>query len=179
MLSMPVRTGRRDWLWGVALGIVILVVIFLMFVALRPSSVKTYDTIAGVDCQSGERLEYHVHSFLSILVDGEPRAIPAQVGIRDNQCFFWLHTHDATGLVHVEAPEQEDFTVGQFFQVWGQSLSSTQLLDKTVDAEHEITATVNGEPFTGDPSTIVLRDEETIVLQYGPPFGTPPTSPFE
>lgn len=176
---MPLRTGRRDWLWGVALGVLILVVIFFAVVALKPSNVKTYETVAGVDCQTGERLDYHVHSFVSLLVEGEQRPIPALTGIRDNLCYFWLHTHDASGLIHVEAPEKQDFTLGQFFKIWGQPLSSTQLLDKTADAQHQITATVNGQPYTGDPSTIVLRDKETIVLQYGPPFGTPPASPYQ
>jgi hypothetical protein len=48
-----------------------------------------------------------------------------------------------------------------------------------VDASHKITATVNGTLFTGDPATISLADHETIVLQYGPPFGTPTKSIFE
>lgn len=55
---MPLRTGRRDWLWGVALGLLILAAIFFAVVALKPSNVKTYETVAGVDCQTGERLEY-------------------------------------------------------------------------------------------------------------------------
>jgi hypothetical protein len=40
-------------------------------------------------------------------------------------------------------------------------------------------AVVYGQQFTGDPATIALANAETIVLQYGPPFGTPPKSPIE
>jgi hypothetical protein len=175
---MPLRTGRRDWLWGVALVTIVLCVLFVVFVSLRGSSGKAIDTVDGVECQAGEQLQYHVHADLEILIDGQPVTVPKNTGIRSN-CIFWLHTHDDTGLVHVEAPEKRDFTLGQFFAVWGQPLSAAQFLGSTVDASHKITATVNGTPFTGDPASIPLADRETIVLQYGPPFGTPPKSLFE
>ena len=176
----PSRTGRRDWLWGVALVTVVPCVLFVVFfVALKGSSSGTViATVDGVDCQAGEQLQYHVHAALEILIDGQPMAVPKNTGIRSN-CIFWLHTHDDTGLLHIEAPETRDFTLGQFFAVWGQPLSATQLLGSTVDASHQITATVNGTPFTADPASITLADQETIVLQYGPPFGTPPKSLFE
>jgi hypothetical protein len=175
---VPLRTGRRDWLWVVALVTVVLVVLFAAFVAIKGGRVKTYATVDGVDCQSGERLEYHVHAALEILVNGQLATVPKNTGIRSD-CLFWLHTHDDTGLVHIEAPDNRGFTLGQFFQIWGQPLSATQLLSSTVDANHKITATVNGTAFTGDPSSIPLADGETIVLQYGPPFGTPPKSIFQ
>jgi hypothetical protein len=175
---VPLRTGRRDWLWAVALVTVVLVVLFAAFVAIKGGSVKTYATVDGVDCQAGERLQYHVHAALEILVDGQPVTVPKNTGIRSD-CLFWLHTHDDTGLVHIEAPDNRGFTLGQFFQIWGQPLSATQLLSSTVDANHKITATVNGTAFTGDPASIPLADGETIVLQYGPPFGTPTKSIFE
>ena len=175
---LPSRTRRRDWLWGVALVTVVLGAVFVFFVALKGSSGTVIDTVDGVQCQAGEQLQYHVHAALEILVDGQPVTVPKNTGIRSN-CIFWLHTHDDTGLLHVEAPQKRDFTLGQFFAVWGQPLSATQILSSTVDASHKITATVNGTPFTGDPASIALADQETIVLQYGPPFGTPPKSLFE
>ena len=175
---MPLRTGRRDWLWAVAIGIILLCVLLAGFIWLKGSNIKTFATIDGVDCQTGERLEYHAHAALEILVDGAPVTVPKNTGIRSD-CLFWLHTHDDTGIVHIEAPDNRGFTLGQFFQIWGHPLSATQLLDKAVDASHKITATVNGTPFTGDPASIPLADRQTIVLQYGPPFGTPTKSLFE
>jgi hypothetical protein len=161
------RTGRRDWLWAVALVTVILCVLFVVFVWLKGSNAQTIDTVDGVECQVGEQLRYHVHAELKIYIEGQPATVPKNTGVR-NDCIFWLHTHDDTGLLHIEAPEKRDFTLRQFFAVWGQPLSSTQLLSSTVDATHKITATVNGEPFTGDPASIPLAEGETIVLQYGP-----------
>jgi hypothetical protein len=131
-------------------------------------SVPTSD----IPCEAGERLTYHVHVHLSIFIEGQPSVVPAGVGIRSN-CIFWLHTHDATGIIHVEAPAQRSFTLGQLFSIWGQPLSSTQLLNKTTDAQHQIKAYVNGQEFSGDPSTIPLTAHAVIVLEYGPPFPAP------
>ena len=168
---MPLRTGRRDWLWGLALGFVIIAVVATVLAVIRGSAVKTYATVDGVKCQSSERLDYHVHAHLSIFIEGEQVTVASRIGILDD-CVFWLHTHGEDGLIHVEAPERLEYTLGQFFAVWGQPLSAEQLLDRTAGASHEITATVNGNPYAGDPANIVLEDGEEIVLQYGPPFAT-------
>jgi hypothetical protein len=128
---------------------------------------ETLAEVDGIECQRNEQLNFHIHSTVLIYIDGEQMPVPANVGVRPNECLFWLHTHDGTGLIHVEAPEKRDFTLGQFFAVWGQPLSSTQLLDQTADATHEITVTINGEPYEGNPADIVFADLDTIVLQYG------------
>src|SRR5258708_38377878 len=94
---LPLRTGRRDWLWAVALVTVVLVVLFAAFVAIKGGSVKTYATVDGVDCQTGERLEYHIHAALEILNDGAPVTVPKNTGIRSD-CLVWLHTHADPGL---------------------------------------------------------------------------------
>jgi len=133
-------------------------------------------TIAGIPCERGERLNYHVHAHLAIFVDGEQVEVPQQIGIRDT-CLYWLHTHDASGIIHVEAPSVRQFTLGQFFQIWGQPLSSTALLDRKVDAQHEIRAFINGEQVKDDPANIPLEAHAVIVVEYGPPF--PPPPPFE
>ncbi|HZP27144.1 MAG TPA: hypothetical protein VFB90_08875 [Dehalococcoidia bacterium] len=130
------------------------------------------NTADDIPCEAGERLTYHVHVHLAIFLEGQPVTVPAGTGIRSN-CIFWLHTHDTTGIIHVEAPSQRSFSLGQLFAIWGQPLSSTQLLSKTVDSQHQIKAYVNGQEFTGDPSTIPLTAHAVIVLEYGPPFPAP------
>ncbi|HKR74492.1 MAG TPA: hypothetical protein VJR94_10330, partial [Candidatus Nitrosocosmicus sp.] len=44
--------------------------------------------------------------------------VPAGIGIIPNECIFWLHTHDDSGIIHVEAPYETSFSLGQFLQVW-------------------------------------------------------------
>lgn len=168
------RTGRRDWLWALAAITIVGVAITGVIVMLSGGSDGTVKAIvSGVECERGERLEYHVHSHLTLIVEGEEVPVTGNVGIRPD-CIFWLHTHSENGILHVEAPEQRAFTLGQFFAVWNQPLSSTQLLDNPADAAHEVQATVNGEPWAGDPANIPLEDLTSIVLEYGPPFVPPP-----
>jgi hypothetical protein len=168
------RTGRRDWLWVVAIIAVVFVGIAAGFALLSGgSSSKVIATVDGVHCESGERLDYHVHTHLTLIEEGQEIPVPGDIGIQPD-CLFWLHTHSDNGIIHVEAPEQRDFTLGQLFAVWGQPLSETRLLDRTADASHEIQATVNGQTWEGDPAGIPLDDQTSVVIQYGPPFVPPP-----
>src|SRR3954451_23322185 len=93
------------------------------------SSPSLAPRIDGIPCVQ-EMLNYHVHSPLSINAAGKPVTVPANVGIKIGNsfsCLYWLHTHDSSGLIHVEAPHVIHPTLGQFFDVWGQMLSRTQV----------------------------------------------------
>src|SRR5262249_4784787 len=81
-------------------------------------------------------------------------------------CFSWLHTHDETGIIHIESPIQRTYTLGDFFDIWGQPLTATELGPDS----GAITAFVNGMPFTGDPRTIQLIEYNVIQLDLGMPI---------
>jgi hypothetical protein len=190
---MPLRTGRRDWLWGAAGVIVLGLVAFsVAAVVFGGDDVQTYGEVAGVKCQSGEQLKVHSHVRLAIFMEGEEVDVPDHTGIvfeptptptpppgaptakPERKCLFWLHTH-TDQLLHVEAPSDPGYTLGQFFEIWGQPLSETQLMDRTAGEGTEINATVNGEPWDGNPADIPLVDGAIIAVQLGPPFAEPPT----
>lgn len=40
---------------------------------------------------------------------------------------MWLHTHARDGIIHIESPTKHSHTLGQFFAVWGQKLSTNQV----------------------------------------------------
>jgi hypothetical protein len=149
--------------------------VFVAFTVLSGSdgNGEALAVVSGVECERGERLDHHVHTHLTLIVEGEPVEVPGNIGVRPD-CYFWLHTHSTDGLLHVEAPQPTDFTLGQFFDVWGQPLSATGMLGATPDGAHEVQATVNGESWNGDPADIPLNDRTTVVLEYGPPFVPPP-----
>jgi len=166
---------RHPTLWTVGLLIVAALVVILIVSQLTGSG-SGGPTLDGIPCERGERLEYHVHAHLALFVEGEQLEVPPNIGIKGG-CIYWLHTHDASGIIHVEAPSQHQFTLDQFFRIWGKPLSSMALLDRQTDASHQIRAFVNGEPFPGDPAEIPLEKHTVIVIQYGPPFSPPP--PFD
>ena len=94
----------------------------------------TGQTIDGVQCQAGEQTVVHVHTHLTIFVNGKAQVIPYGIGIpgfqavqtangpfvQTGSCFYWLHVHAYDGIIHVESPTTtQAFTLGQFFDEWG------------------------------------------------------------
>lgn len=108
--------------------------------------------------------QYHIHPELSIFVNGIEVPIPHNLGVGATGMTA-IHTHDEKGVIHVEAPIQKDFTLGDFFAVWDKDFSSTKLLENTVDKKSEIIVTVNGEKVDTYENTI-LQDKDKIVISY-------------
>lgn len=130
--------------------------------------------IDGIHCESQEGVVEHIHSHLQIFNRGRRVEVPAQIGIMPIAgCLYWLHTHAADGIVHIESPVVRTFTLGQFFDIWGQSLSRSVAGSVRAPRGQTLRFTVNGRLWRGDPRSIPLRDHEEIVIQNGPPFGTP------
>jgi hypothetical protein len=129
----------------------------------------TATAISGIECNRSEQLNYHVHSHLDVFVNGVQQQIPSNIGILSSpSCLYWLHTHSEGGILHVEAPETREFTLGQFLDVWQQTLTnSTAFFDSISDMP--VTAYVDGERFEGDYRTIPLQSLKQIVLAYGTP----------
>lgn len=140
--------------------------------ALAPAGANGGRTAHGIKCETAEQLQYHIHAHLAVFVKGTTVAIPGDIGIYDNTCIFWLHTHDDSGILHIESPDSRVFTLGDFFAVWGQPLSSTQVGPQ----KGAVTAWVDGKPFSGDPATIKLELHTTIQLDVG--TATPGPQPY-
>jgi len=133
-------------------------------------------TIDGVQCSSFEQLVFHIHSHLDIFINGKPFTIPAQIGIIPGKCFYWLHTHDESGVIHIESPVNRNYTVGQFFDIWNQKLNNTQVLDNAANSKNPLSAYINGVkvPTGVNYRDIKLGAHDEIAIVYGsPPFSIP------
>ena len=124
--------------------------------------------ISGIECNRSEQLNYHIHSGIDIFVNGAQQQVPSNIGILSSpSCLYWLHTHTADGIIHVEAPQTREFTLGQFLDVWQQTGNSTAFFDSV--SGMPVTAYVDGQRFEGDYRTIPLESLRKIVLAYGTP----------
>jgi hypothetical protein len=132
--------------------------------------------VDGITCDTSEQLLFHIHAHLSIYVDGQPRLVAAGIGIGPplqfqngfvvgGSCFSWLHTHDESGIIHIESPVQRTFTLGDLFDIWGQPLSATQ----AGPAQGSVTAFVNGQATPGDPRALALDAHAVLQLDVGAP----------
>jgi hypothetical protein len=130
--------------------------------------------IDGISCDSMEGAVEHIHSHIVLVDRGRTVTVPANIGVPNSYgCLYWVHTHTPDGFIHIEAPVKRPFTLGQFFDIWGMDLSTTQAASLQARRGHRLSVWVNGAPFAGDPNKIVLKNHETIVIQNGPPFVTP------
>lgn len=134
--------------------------------------------IDGIHCDVQEGTVEHIHTRLQIFNRGKSLTIPAMIGIpRQGTCLYWVHTHSGDGYIHIESPVVRTFTLGQFFDIWGEDLSWTKASDVQAPHGKRLSIWLNGTLWHGkDPREIALRDRETIVIQNGPPFAKPAPS---
>src|SRR5215469_6641807 len=134
-------------------------------------------TIDGIGCNPMEQAVFHIHAHLDIIINGAYFLVPSQVGIPSN-CFYWLHTHDESGIVHIEAPTHRDFTLGQFFDIWNKKLSNDQLFNYVASANNPLNVYVNGTkvPDGTNYRNIKLNAHDEIAIVYGTQQSTIPTT---
>ena len=108
----------------------------------------------------------HIHSLLHIYVHGQQEPLATDIGIT-RQEFSPLHTHDSSGIIHVESARPHAFTLGEFFDVWGVRLSDSCLGGYCVGGQDKLQAFVNGKPSTQPLKDIPFKDHAVIVLAFG------------
>jgi hypothetical protein len=137
----------------------------------------------GLDVGPMQGTVNHFHAHLDILVDGKPVEVPPNIGIDQmSGAMSELHTHDSSGVLHIEAPTADQrYTVGQLFGEWEVRLTATSMGGLQDEGRQTLRAYVDGKQFTGDPADIELRSHEEIALVYGPadsPVQPPSTYDF-
>jgi hypothetical protein len=130
-----------------------------------PEWARTGTTVYdGVGCAS--TVNYHIHAMLSIYKDGVRLALPSNIG-RNSSCDYGMHTHNATGVVHIETSVPTIYTLGQFFAEWGQPLSASAVAGLPGKPTYYIIENQKITPFTGDPTTITLNAHREILIATG------------
>jgi hypothetical protein len=140
-------------------------------------------TALGLPALQQEGTTQHIHQHLDIFVNGRRVPVPAGIGIDAAESFISpLHTHDATGVIHVESPVVEPFTLGELFGVWGVRLTPHCLGGYCAGGGKHLWVYVDGRLFRGDPRLVLLEEHEEIVVAFGTraqlPRPVPATYPF-
>jgi len=117
--------------------------------------------IAGIRCERQEYGNFHIHAHLDIFIDGKPQAVPESIGIIDRTCLYWMHTHDPSGIIHIEAPETRAFMLAQFFEIWK---STAKGVPATKEA---LKIYVNGKRVNGRLEQVEIGPLAEIALVYG------------
>lgn len=149
---------------------------------IAPASTTQTVRVDGITCGPTEQLAYHIHAHLAVFDHGRVYSLPPGVGIPGSapgqtqygpvasggQCIYWLHTHTADGIIHVESPTQRIYTLGDFFDIWHQPLTDSRV--GTLSGH--VIAYFNGKPWTQNVRAIPLVRHALIQLEIGQP--TPP-----
>lgn len=135
-----------------------------------PADASAQAKAAGLPMLGQEGQVLHIHSHLDVFVDGKQVTVPADIGIDLNkQQISPLHTHDTSGVVHIESPVKADFTLGEFMTEWNVPISKDALGPLKTGGGKELHVFVNGKEQSGDPAALKLAAHEEIAVVYGSP----------
>ncbi|MGW5350041.1 hypothetical protein ACWERV_05880 [Streptomyces sp. NPDC004031] len=125
---------------------------------------------AGLPMLGAEGQVLHIHSHLDVFIDGKAVTVPADIGIDlVKQQISPLHTHDTSGVVHIESPVKAEFTLGQFMTEWNVPFGKDTLGTFKAGDGKELHVYVNGTEQTGDPASLKLGAHDEIAVVYGSP----------
>jgi hypothetical protein len=202
--AVRAKSGSGLPLLPIVTGAILVVLAVAMVVGIvlnsRPTPGPT--AVAGVPCDQLEHSQVHYHSALQIMYQGNVLNLPDNVGIQYDStgqnitCYYWLHVHPGNlNVIHIEAPADKTFTLGQFFQIWNawsvrngkpaQKLDATHVSTLTLTPDQKIVTYIDlndgkgPQLYDGDPSKIVLKSHEVITIEVAPPDVKPPSFTFE
>jgi len=128
----------------------------------------------GIPCDTAEGALLHFHPHVAISDHGKPVVIPEDVGRPlATPCLYWIHTHTPDGIVHIESPRYRTFKLGEFFDIWAQPLSRTNVAGAKVRKGEKVMVWVAGRLYPGDPRKIELAQHLDIDIAVGPPYKRP------
>jgi uncharacterized protein YcfL len=174
---MPKTRSIINWV----LIVVIIIIAYPFMLLMGESSTQNFhvygqatDTmnddlmIDGIECVRTEQFAFHIHTKFNITINNESYPIPAGIGINPNNCIYWLHTHDDSGIIHVESPVEKEFTLGQFLRIWNKFNSSDTVVQDITNNNINGTVVIyiNGTQMNNNTNyrDVELKDQGEISL---------------
>ena|SRR5206468_2256444 len=174
--GMRKRSLRTRPSWKIPVAILVIALIAGGAYVVATSNINPYSpynaTTPVTDmCVEHVSVPYHYHVTLRIVISGSQYTIPGDVGRPPTSpCMRPLHTHATDGVIHIESPVPHEFTLRDFFTVWVQPFTSSQILGYSTGGGHTITMTVNGASSTEFENYVFPHFDNpavtTIVITY-------------
>ena len=122
----------------------------------------------GLPALPSEGAALHIHQHIDILIEGQALSVPAGIGINQAAGFISpIHVHDNNGIIHVESPKVQTFTLGQFFDIWGVRFTSQCIGGYCSGGDKSLKVYSNGTLYQGDPRELPLQSHQEIAITYG------------
>jgi hypothetical protein len=133
----------------------------------RPEYTHLAQRLKLIGIPPGGQEKFHIHAMLRIYINGLLAPLPAEIGLDPAKGVeSSMHTHDSTGIIHMEAPHPYNYTLGDFFAVWGVKLGPAQVGGLTGYGGDHLHFYLNGKPFT-NPAALVLHKRDNVIIGYG------------
>jgi hypothetical protein len=135
-----------------------------------------YPAIDHILCQNGMQIGSHIHAHVTIYINSNRTLIPARVGIAPGMsCLYWLHTHDTSGIIHIETPKGTHVTLGNFLDIWEHRFQQLGYPGQFSDPTGWLVF-INGKSMSSDFRQIPFSSHLLITLAYHSPGVKPDTS---
>jgi len=108
----------------------------------------------------------HVHTRLSIFINGEAVSVPGGIGLGGLHAD--MHTHAVNDQIHIEmnrAVRASDMRLGRFFDIWGKQFSSQCILDSCNSDEGTVKLIVNGQE-NSEFDNYVMADGDQVEIRF-------------
>jgi hypothetical protein len=133
-----------------------------------PEYAHLAERLRALGLPAGGPEKFHIHAMLHIYVNGLLVPLPADIGIdKSRHIESSMHSHDRTGIIHMEAAHPYSYTLGDFFAVWGVKLGPAQVGGLTGEGGDRLHFFLKGRPLK-NPAAYVLRRYDSVVIGYGP-----------
>ncbi len=148
---LPVRrTGKV--VSSMALGAICLFILLIVIVGCGANQNPVLE-----ECVTHEEGGIHFHVSLVTVHNKQPQMLPGGIGIT-NDCMKPLHTHAEDFLIHVEYDKPYEFSMGDFFEVWG---TENPYINSEV-----VSISLNGKRYNGDYRELLLEDAQNVVIEF-------------
>ncbi len=157
------KERRKDKNTIIAISIIAAIVATLAVASYELNKTQTdSDKVSMIDdikCDKSQSSNFHMNAHVDVFVGGRLQEIPAEIGIINNTCRYWIYTQDASGIMHIDSPIVKQFTLSQFFDVWKATSSVPPIGTPAIY--------INGQETSSTLNETVIKPHDEIAIVYG------------
>ncbi|MGN6669382.1 MAG: hypothetical protein ACTHKH_20800 [Trinickia sp.] len=127
--------------------------------------------VDALTCSANMTQSYQVNAHLAIIYNGQWLQTPKNIGVTSG-CTYEMSTSDQTGIIHIGSPAVKNYTLGAFFDIWGEPLTATNVAGLSGNVVAYINDNGESRRYMGDLRAIQLISHRDITLQIGTPAVT-------
>ena len=147
----PTQNTKKNHLYGTGIA-VLLCILLVGWVGCETNQNPVLES-----CVRHEEGGIHFHVSLVTVHNKQPQMLPGGIGITPD-CMRPIHTHAEDFMIHVEYNEPFQFTMGNFFEVWGD--------DNPYINSEVVTISLNGKIYMENYRELILEDGQNVVIEF-------------